>query len=427
MQWDQPIQQASLSDIGMRRQNNQDSCIVQMCSDEKIWKRRGHLFVVADGMGGHAVGELASKIATDTLPHTFFKNDSDSIPVALKDAIEKSNGAIYERGSQNRDFERMGTTCSSLVLSPEGAYCGHVGDSRVYRVRAGKIEQLTFDHSLQWELIRRGRMKPEEVFQNHPRNVITRSLGPEAEVNVDIEGPFEVLAGDVYVLCSDGLTGHVQNHEIGAIAKELSAKDACRLLVNLANLRGGSDNSTVVIAKVGALRGIETLPHQEGADMDGITWRTLAVMWVIASAAVAGSSMWMLGKRNEGITLIGLAVASLLGMAILWLKRRHQQDLESEEGPVAQQKVWKPYQTASAKFTRKFLDQLVSLESELHRMATEEGWGIDYEKLAQTEENAKQSMAAKQYSHALLSYSKMIDMFMTEIVQRKQRSKETNS
>ncbi|MDA1017738.1 MAG: protein phosphatase 2C domain-containing protein [Planctomycetota bacterium] len=408
----------------MRRQNNQDSCIVQMSSDEAIWKKRGHLFVVADGMGGHAVGELASKIATDTLPHTFFKNDTDPIAVALKDAVEKSNAAIYERGSQNRDFERMGTTCSSLVLSPEGAFCGHVGDSRVYRVRAGKIEQLTFDHSLQWELIRRGRMKPEEVFQNHPRNVITRSLGPEAEVNVDIEGPFEVLPGDVYVLCSDGLTGHLQNHEIGAIARELSAKDACRLLGNLANLRGGSDNTTVVIAKVGAQRGFEMPVEPQEPEEGGISWRTLAAMWVIASAAVGGSSMWLLGQRNEGMTLIGLALTALLGLGILWLKKRRENQLLLEEGPTVQTKVWKPYQTASAKFTRKFLDQLVSLESELHRMAMEEGWGIDYEKLAKTEENAKQSMADKQYTQALLLYSKMIDLFMTEIVQRKQRAKE---
>ena len=123
----------------------------------------------------------------DTAPHTFYKSQHPELGDALREAIETANHAIHERGTLNRDFERMGTTCSMLVLGPAGAVIGHVGDSRVYRVNHGTISQLTFDHSLQWELIRQGRMKPEDVFLHQPRNVITRSLGPEPEVDVDIE------------------------------------------------------------------------------------------------------------------------------------------------------------------------------------------------------------------------------------------------
>ena len=218
MIWEQTVQYASISDIGLRRRNNQDACTVQVCSEQQEWQRRGHLFMVADGMGGHAVGELASKIAVDTIPHTHYKSQHPELSDALREAIETANHAIHERGTHNRDFERMGTTCSTLVLGPSGALIGHVGDSRVYRVNQGKICQLTFDHSLQWELIRQGRMKPEDVYLHQPRNVITRSLGPEPEVDVDVEGPWPVEPGDTFILCSDGLTGHVADTEIGAIA-----------------------------------------------------------------------------------------------------------------------------------------------------------------------------------------------------------------
>ena len=251
MRWEQSIRYASVSDIGFRRRNNQDSCAIRICSDPQTWREHGHLLMVADGMGGHAVGELASKIAADTVCHTFFKLRNLDVVEALKRSLETANATINERGSLNRDFARMGTTCTSLVLCPQGAVFGHVGDSRAYRIRGERIDQLTFDHSLHWELMRQGRMRPEDVFLHESRHVITRSLGPEPVVQVDIEGPYPVFPGDVYLICSDGLTGHVQDAEIGIIARELPPQEACRLLVNLANLRGGSDNITVVAVHVG--------------------------------------------------------------------------------------------------------------------------------------------------------------------------------
>ncbi|MFM8224321.1 MAG: PP2C family protein-serine/threonine phosphatase, partial [Planctomycetaceae bacterium] len=252
MLWEQKVEFAALSDVGFRRRNNQDAYSVLMAQDPGEWDAHGHLFLVADGMGGHAVGELASKIASDTIPHAYSKISDLPTAQALRSAVLQGNSAIFERAALNTEFSRMGTTCTTLVLTPEGALLGHVGDSRCYRIRRGQIEQLTFDHSLQWELLRQGRMSAEEIFRNEPRNVITRSLGPQSHVEVDVEGPYPIEAGDVYVLCSDGLTGHVGDPEIGAIAGTLSPTEACRMLVNLANVRGGADNITALIVRVGA-------------------------------------------------------------------------------------------------------------------------------------------------------------------------------
>src|SRR5260370_28552344 len=253
MLWEQKIEYAALTDIGFRRRNNQDSYAVQISSDREQWERRGHLFLVADGMGGHAVGELASKIAADTIPHTYLKLADDDPALALKAAVVAGNATINARGEMNRVFPRMGTTCTTLVLYPQGAVVAHVGDSRAYRIRSDRIEQLTFDHSLQWELLRQGRMSPEEIFRREPRNVITRSLGPQPVVEVDVEGPYPIRPGDVYVLCSDGLTGLVRDVEIGMVSRPLAPSEPCRLLVDLANLRGGPDNITVVVARVGPI------------------------------------------------------------------------------------------------------------------------------------------------------------------------------
>src|SRR5438105_2178401 len=121
MFWEQKVEYAALSDIGFRRRNNQDTYAVQIAKDREEWQRRGHLFLVADGMGGHAVGELASKIAADTIPHTFHKSTDEDQPAALKAAVVMANTTINARGEMNRDFTKMGTTCTTRVLSQPGA------------------------------------------------------------------------------------------------------------------------------------------------------------------------------------------------------------------------------------------------------------------------------------------------------------------
>ncbi|MEX0700797.1 MAG: protein phosphatase 2C domain-containing protein [Planctomycetales bacterium] len=415
MYWEQSVQYAALSDIGFRRQMNQDAYVVQLCSDRGLWRTHGHLLMIADGMGGHAVGELASKIAVDTVPHTFFKSRGLPVRAALQAAVEAANAAIYDRGSTNRDFQRMGTTSSVLVLTTEGAVIGHVGDSRIYRVRGETISQLTFDHSLQWELIRQGRMKPEEVYLNQPRHVITRSLGPDARVNVDVEGPYPVLPGDAFVLCTDGLSGHVADSEIGVAARELLPAEACRFLVNLANLRGGSDNITVIVARVGEL------PPQSarGADesgpepRSGWTWRGLAAFWTMGLLMAVGVSLMLIGRPIGGLLLAAGGLCGTIAL-LLWgwrggLQVRYAPEHEQET------RLWRPYRTASARLGRKMLNHVASLESELQRSAADEKWSIDWSRHEACYGLAQAAIAEKDYARAFAEYARAIDVLMSGV------------
>jgi protein phosphatase len=232
--WDDIIVDAAATDTGMRRLNNQDSYTIVRASKAETWRQRGHVFVVADGMGAHAVGEMASKLACDNIPHNYVKARTGTPTEAITKSYKEVGGLIHGKASANIDFVGMGTTASTLILLPDGALIAHVGDSRVYRVRNGRIDQLSFDHSLAWELVKRGHMDEEQANKAVPRNVITRSLGPDPNIEVDIEGPNPVEPGDVFLMCSDGLSGPVEDPELGALAANYHPRDACRFLLQLA-------------------------------------------------------------------------------------------------------------------------------------------------------------------------------------------------
>lgn len=425
MHWEQPVQYASVSDIGFRRRNNQDKCSVQICPDRETWERTGHLFIVADGMGGHAVGELASKIAVDTIPHTLQKLHVDNARAAVRRAIETANAAIYERGTHNRDFQRMGTTCTALMLTAEGAVIGHVGDSRAYRVRENRIDQLSFDHSLQWELLKQGRMKPEDVYLHEPRHVITRSLGPEPAVDVDVEGPHIVLPGDTFVVCSDGLTNHLSDAEIGMITAELEPAEACRLLVHLANLRGGSDNITVITARVGDLpenvvpARDEQPPEEED---EGPSWWELGGLWGIAGLFVLGVLLLLLDRPAAGWSLTGLSVLLIVGVVVYLWRKRQGRLTDADLDPT---RLSRPYQTASAAFNRDLLSELASAESELQRSAIEEGWSIDWSAHEKAYRSAHAALAAGDEKQAFRFYAQAIDVLMSGVhLHRKQKTRQ---
>ncbi len=270
--WDDPLVESAATDTGMRRSNNQDSHVIVRAPHAEAWKRRGHLFIVADGMGAHAVGELASKLACDNIPHNYFKSKEGPPAEALTKAFQQVGAQIHGKAAANKDFAGMGTTCSALRLGADGALIAHVGDSRIYRIRAGKIEQLTFDHSLAWELVRRNHMDPEQAAKVVPRNVITRSLGPDPQVEVDVEGPLPVLPGDAYLLCSDGLSGPVEDPELGAFVAHFHPEAATRYVLHLANLRGGHDNITVLVVHVGAWKEPGTEVEEEAEAAHKIGW-----------------------------------------------------------------------------------------------------------------------------------------------------------
>lgn len=427
MRWEQKVQYATISDIGMRRKNNQDSATVQLCADHEVWSQYGHLFIVADGMGGHAVGELASKIAVDTIPLTFFKSRAEDTQKALLEAIENANAAINERGMQNEEFKRMGTTCVALVLSPHGAITGHVGDSRIYRIRDDRIEQLTFDHSLHWELQRAGRLKPGDVFLPEAKHVITRSLGPEPSVKVDINGPHPVSPGDRFVLCSDGLTGHLKDAEIGMIVRELPIEQSSKLLVNLANLRGGSDNVTVVVAEASKKAG----PKEPNSEVPMATRRNsstgMGPFWTLAfwvTVVVLGIGVILLTMLQYlvGGVVGGVGLVSLSILIWQWMARREATSSASSDATVHAQ----TYTMASARPTKEFMAGLAKIERELHRIANEESWDIDWPTHANSITAAREAIDKKQTRRAMSELGQAIDVLVVGLHTHRKRIRSTH-
>jgi serine/threonine protein phosphatase PrpC len=238
------------TDIGRRRSSNQDAMAV-LPANAHDFRTRGWMFLVADGMGAHAAGELASAMAASLVPRVYANGSDFSPPLALRQSLEQINREIHRKGESGFEFKGMGTTCTTLVLLPRGVIIGHVGDSRCYRIRGRTIEQLSRDHSLVWELETAGGMSRQQAADAAPKNIITRSMGPHPHVDVDMEGPFPVAAGDVYLLCSDGLSGQVTDEEIGLLGGGLEPAVAVPALIGLALVRGAPDNVTVIAARAG--------------------------------------------------------------------------------------------------------------------------------------------------------------------------------
>lgn len=280
------LEHCDRTDVGRRRANNQDAKAVLEPWSREQYRRRGWLFVVADGMGAHAAGEMASAIAAEQVPLVYEKHAARSPLLALRTSIEQANAEIHARGESSHDLKGMGTTCTALAILPRGAIVGHVGDSRVYRIRGGTIEQLSKDHSLVWEL-EAAHTGPPEDMPVAPKNIITRSLGPHPQVEIDLEGPFPIEENDVFVLCSDGLSGQVADDEIGLLASALPPKAAATTLVGLALVRGAPDNVTVITARAGEREVSRTAPGDEPwplaeepsrqAGQAAVPWTTLAI------------------------------------------------------------------------------------------------------------------------------------------------------
>ena len=206
-------------------------------------------------MGAHAGGEEASRIAVTRIPEIYSElKPEHSPPLALSQSLSQANNEIHLKGENDPNYKGMGTTCSTLVVLPQGAIVGHVGDSRVYRVRGHNIEQLSRDHSLAWEVAAAsGQSNPTQGadLPTVPKNIITRSMGPHSDLDIDLEGPFPVEQNDLFVLCSDGLSGTLSDEEIAIFTSELSIEEATAAVVGLALVRGAPDNTTVIIVKAG--------------------------------------------------------------------------------------------------------------------------------------------------------------------------------
>ena len=227
------------TDTGRRRSGNEDSAYLRV-----------PLFMVADGMGGAQAGEVASRIALDTFA-AGLPDGAESADGRLAALIATANREVYSRAYDDAGLAGMGTTCTAAYLTDTDLAIAHVGDSRMYRLRAGKVEQLTDDHSLVGELVRRGQLTEEEAEEHPQRSILTRALGPEADVEVD-HFSVPVEDGDLFLICSDGLTDMISDAELAELLREPEASlDAkAEALVAAANAAGGRDNITVVLFRV---------------------------------------------------------------------------------------------------------------------------------------------------------------------------------
>jgi protein phosphatase len=234
---------AAATDTGQIRAANQDSYGAFTDADH------ARLFVVADGMGGHRGGETASRIAVETIGEVFRRSE-EGPEATLRDAFQAANQRIWQAAQEDADLHGMGTTGVALLLLPgEPLWLAHVGDSRAYRFRRGVLELLTVDHSMVEHMRERGLLTEEEAEHHPERNVILRSLGVQPTVEVDIAS-VATEPGDQFLLCSDGLSSVVPAAEIAAVLERHRPADAARLLVDLANQRGGPDNVTVQVVQI---------------------------------------------------------------------------------------------------------------------------------------------------------------------------------
>ena len=241
------VRVAQLSDVGRVRSENQDYSILSAPADE-VDRNKGRLMVVADGMGGHRGGATASRMAATITKDEYYRDADTDILTSLTRALERANARIYAESQINPELRGMGTTCSALVVRGREGFFAHVGDSRIYLVRDGAISQLTDDHSLVASMVREGLLTTQEAEVHPRRNVLQRSMGVGQAVEIDARGAFEVLPGDTFILCSDGLHGLGKPDEILMITK-VGIEDAARELVRLALERGAPDNVTVVVGR----------------------------------------------------------------------------------------------------------------------------------------------------------------------------------
>lgn len=247
------------TDAGCIRDSNEDSGRHVTPSDLESHRGKGTLTIVADGMGGHASGEVASQMAVELISEYYYADDR---PVAesLKSAIEAANLEIFNASASDEKYFGMGTTLVALVVMDDMAISAHVGDSRLYRMRASELEMLTTDHSQVMEMVRHGIISLDEARTHDDKNVILRAVGTQEHVEVEVSEPFAVEPSDTFLLCSDGLSDMVDDHVIESIMRsEQDIHLQGELLIDAAKENGGHDNITVGIVK------IDTVNDQDGA------------------------------------------------------------------------------------------------------------------------------------------------------------------
>jgi Serine/threonine protein phosphatase len=242
-----------LSDLGNIRTNNEDVGMFYRIADDAITNEKGYLLMVADGMGGHKAGEVASKLAVETVSKEYFRvNGNDgNIEKKLAKAFAMANKRIFELASSQKSMHGMGTTCTALVVVSDSVYFAHAGDSRAYFFKKRSVERITEDHTYVQELVKLGEIRAEEADTHPKRNILTNAMGTKVDLRVDTgkcESSFEI--GDRLMLCSDGLYDYFSDEELAEIVgSNTSLQETAEYLISETKKRGAHDNITVVLAE----------------------------------------------------------------------------------------------------------------------------------------------------------------------------------
>lgn len=284
---------AGQTDKGKVRPHNEDNYGTpeMLGIDARLRDELGCLLVVADGMGGRAAGEVASKIAVETIFRRFYSDAQGDRRSALSLAIAAANATVYDASKASEDRDGMGCTFAILLTKGDHALAANVGDSRVYRIRDQRAEQLTEDHTWVAESIRAGVITPDEAATHPYRHVISRAVGVEPVVSADISLWFPLSAGDRFLLCSDGLSNEVNDAGIGQIAADGPVARAARQLIAAANRAGGHDNVTALLAAAG---------DSSAAATSGVHGAVAAGVLVSVLALAAGLLLWQPWARDAG-------------------------------------------------------------------------------------------------------------------------------
>lgn len=249
------LQVAQRTETGRKRPNNEDNLVSVVPEDQRLLQDKGALFVVADGMGGHDLGEVASELTIQQVKDAYYHDLQNDIPTALQYAVKQANIAICQanetRRGQGEDGFGMGATCVAAVLHEQMLYAANVGDSRVYVLHAGQLRQITRDHSIVAQMVERGEITPAQVRTHEKRNQIYRSLGEKPELEVDLfTEPVE--EGDTLILCTDGLWEMIEDDDLRAIIEQYGPDESVQRLIARANEAGGPDNVTAIVVRVSA-------------------------------------------------------------------------------------------------------------------------------------------------------------------------------
>jgi protein phosphatase len=240
------------TDMGRVRENNEDKFELFLTEDESLLASRGLIFLVCDGMGGHAAGQIASELAAKTFIDVFLSHPAVEPTEAIAAAVKAANRYVLDVGRTVPGRKGMGTTMSGVILCQDTAYTVQVGDSRIYRLRDGQLDRLTVDHTFLEENIRLGFMTPEEAAVHPHQHWLLRAVGAEDIVVPDI-GSHVAEVGDTYFICSDGILNHVSDLEIHEFLRSKNPSEAAWGLVKQALLGGGSDNATALVVRIDGL------------------------------------------------------------------------------------------------------------------------------------------------------------------------------